>query len=348
MYILLYVVFIVFFLVTKTAFAHEAYVLPYNTFWEGMKEPFSAHAFDAFKNPANIHLTIIIVLSVWTLLGVNFLFRRTDFGKKVHAFPERYSKTGQHFIRIAIAVAFFYSAVSNSFLGPELKASLLPFSHVLQIIFFAISIMIATGFLTELAALAGVIMYTLSLFVYGPYILTYLNYFGELLVLLMFGMRTFSVDKYLFGPLKRFQHLQNYRTVIVRIFYGLALIYAAITVKLLHPDLTIAVVNTWNLTQFHWLFPSDPLLITFGAGVVESVIGLFIIFGFEMRLTVLISLFYITLSLFYFRELVWPHLLLYGISFNLLVEPEIFTLDHLMFESHRKMKAWWKRPFSSY
>ena len=267
-------------------------------------------------------------------------------GSKVHAFFERYAHLGPHFVRIAIALAFFFSAMSNSFLGPELHGGLFPYPHILQILLFAISIMIAIGFLTELAALVGIVIFVASIFIYGPYVFTYLNYLGELIILLLFGMRVFSVDKYLFGPLRRFQAFEKYETLIIRVLYGSALIYAAITVKLLHPELTIDVVNIWHLNQFTWLFPSDPLLITLGAGIVETVIGLFIIFGFEIRLTVLISLFYITLSLLYFRELVWPHLLLYGISFNLLLQPEVLTLDHFFFKEHRRHKAWWRRPFS--
>ena len=337
-----------FFLSYGVASAHEAYVLPYDTFWNGMKQPFSAHAFAALKNPENVHITLMIMLSVFVLLGLNFIFRLSSLGQKAHAFLERYSRFGPHFVRITIAAALFFSAASNTFLGPELHGSLFPYPHLLQISLFALSFMIAIGFLTELAALAGIVIFASSLFVFGPYIFTYLNYLGELVVLLLFGMRVFSVDGYIFGPLRRFRSFEKYETVIVRVLYGLALIYAAITVKLLHPELTVTVVNTWNLTKFHWLFPSDPLLVTFGAGVVESVIGLFIIFGFEMRLTVLISLFYITLSLLYFRELVWPHLLLYGISFNLLVQPEVFTLDHIFFKKHRRAKGWWKRPFSAH
>jgi uncharacterized membrane protein YphA (DoxX/SURF4 family) len=334
-----------FFCVTNIVFAHEAYVLPYNTFWDGMKQPFSAHAFYALKNPNNIRVTIMIVLSVWVLLALNFFIRRSMSGQKMHAFVEKYSHIGPHFVRIAISAAFLFSALSSSFLGPELHGSLFPYPYLLQVILFAIGIMILIGFMTELAAFLGIVVFIWSVFIFGPYIFTYLNYLGELIVLFLFGMRIFSLDKYIFGPLHRFRIFKKYETVIVRVMYGLALIYAAITVKLLHPDLTVLVVNTWHLTKFHWLFPSDPLLITFGAGVVETIIGLFIIFGFEMRLTIFISLFYITLSLLYFRELVWPHLLLYGISFNLLVQPEIFTIDHILFKEHRKVKAWWKRPF---
>ena len=326
-----------FFGVAGVASAHEAYVLPYNTFWSGIKQPFSAEAFNALKSPQNIHITIEIGLSVIVLLILNFIFRRSKLGHKASNFIERFSGLGTHFVRIAIAIALFFSALSSTFLGPELHGSLFSYPHLLQISLFVISIMIAIGFMTEIAALAGIIIFISSMFVFGPYVFTYLNYLGELIVLFLFGIRAFSVDKYLFGPLQRFRSFEKYETLIVRVFYGLALVYAAVTVKLLHPELTLLVVNTWHLTQFHWLFPSDPLLVVFGAGVVECIIGLFILFGFELRLTVIISLFYITLSLLFFRELVWPHILLYGISFNLLVQPETFTLDNFFLK--RKIKA---------
>lgn len=336
-----------FFVLPFTVSAHEAYVLPYTTFWSIMHQPISANALKAWQNPANVKLTLII--AGITLLGLvlNFLLRLTWVGQKLHEFPERFARFGPHFIRISIAVALFFSAQSYSFLGPELHGNLLPHPELVQLTLYATSIMILFGFLTELAALAGIVIYILSYLTFGAYILTYLNYFGEFVVLFLFGMRVFSLDAKLFGPLKRFCSWEKYETTIVRILYGLALLYAAVTVKLLHPDLTVLVVNTWHLTQFHWLFPSDPVLVTLGAGIVEAVIGIFIILGFELRLTVLVSLFYITLSLLYFRELVWPHLLLYGISFNLLVQPETFTLDHLIFESKRREKAWWRRIFSS-
>ena len=32
------------------------------------------------------------------------------------------------------------------------------------------------------------------------------------------------------------------------------------------------------------------------------------------------------------------------ISLNLLVQPEVFTLDHVFFDRHRKRLAWWHRP----
>lgn len=332
----------------KTALAHEAYVIPPQTFWDEMSRPFVSPDFGALNAGENLGITLIIVSAVFFGLLLNYFFRKSSFGQKFHQFFERFVFLGPHFVRFALAAALFFSAYTNTFLGPELPLDLFPFAILIRIILFVASFMIAFGFLTEMAALLALGIFILTGIVMGPYMVSYANYFGELLVLLLFGMRVFSIDTYIFGKLKHFRDLEKYETLIVRGFYGLGLIYAAITVKLLHPDLTLFVVNHYNLTQFSWLFPSDPMLVVLGAGIVEIVIGLFIIIGFEMRMTVLISLFYITLSLLFFGEQVWPHLILYGISLSLLVQPERFTIDHLLFKHHRKGLPWWKRVFHAH
>ena len=325
------------------AYAHEAYVLDHTFFWSELSTPWNLEALKALENPVDLRLFFIIAISIIVALGLNFTLRRFSVGKKIGESFEKLSSYGPLFVRAAIATAFFFSAASMSFLGPELPLSHMPFAHVLQILLYVASVCIALGFLTEVAALITLVIFTMGFFVYGSYLITYLNYLGEIIVLVLFGMRKWSIDGLMLGVTKRLPRLQKYETTIIRICYGIALIFAAITVKFLHPALTIQVVNQWNLTQFHWLFPHDPILVTLGAGLSEFAIGLFIILGFEMRLTVLISLFYITLSLFFFRELVWPHLMLYGISFNLLVQPEVFTLDHIFFD--RKSIKLWKRLF---
>lgn len=324
--------------------AHEAYVLPTAFFWEEIHKPVSLVAFKSLENPADLAVALYITLGVLTVLFLNFLFRLSRPGRATHRFIERFAGAGPVLVRIAIASAFFFGAKSGAFLGPELPLSAIHSAAFLTYALYAISVMIFLGIFTELAAFAGLIIFTVGFVTFGAYLVTYLNYLGELIVLFIFGTRRFSLDRVLLGPLANWRaRLKPYETTIVRVFYGAALIYAGITVKFLHPELTLRVVNDWNLTQFHWLFPSDPLLVVLGGGLAEAVIGLFILIGFEMRMTVLVSLFYITLSLLFFRELVWPHILLYGISFNLLLQPETFTLDHLIFKRRRREKSIWQR-----
>ena len=332
-----------FWLAINTAKAHEAYLIEHDLFWDSLAKQFSGQAFEALNNPHNVNIFLFVSLAATLLLTLNFLFRRTKFSLRLGAWQENFAHYGPHIVRFSVAISLFFSAVQNVFLGPELPLSDFPFGSIVRVILLAASILLFFGLFTEIAAFLGITVFLLAMSVRGGYMFTYANYFGEFIVLILFGMRVFSLDKYLFGPLRQFRYWEKYETAIVRGFYGFGLIFAGLTVKFLHPELTLQVVNDWHLTQFHWLFPSDPLLIVFGGGLAEIVIGLFIILGFEMRLMVAVSLFYITLSLLYFREQVWPHILMYGISLNLLLQPETLTLDHLFFAEHRKKLAWWRR-----
>lgn len=329
------------FFIPSAILAHEAYVLPTQTFWTMLHTPFDPRAFQALNDPHNLSLTLMITAGVITVYLLNFAFRLSKLGERVHRAIESIRFLGPIFVRIAISASFFASALSWSFLGPELSLHSLPVPGLLRSVLFAASAMIAFGLFTELAGLISLIIFTFGFAFFGIYLFTYFNYLGEIIVLFLFGMRKWSLDGLLFGPKNWLAKYNHHTTTIVRMCYGFALMYAAITVKFLHPDMTMKVVNDWHLTQFHWLFPSDPLLVVLGAGLAEFAIGFFIFLGFEMRLTVAISLFYITLSLLYFRELVWPHLMLYGISLDLVIQPETFTLDHLFFAEKRR--GWWKR-----
>ena len=336
-------------LLPAAAGAHEAYVLPHSFFWEQVGGPYSFDAFGALRNAEDIAIVLKITGAICALIITNFLFRLSPLGAALHRTIERLAPLGPIFVRLAVAGALFFGATSDAFLGPELPLSQLPFALALRILLYLASILILLGFYTEIGAIIGLLAFAIATISFGDYTVTYLNYFGEFIVLALFGMRYLSFDKLLFGPLKGWRaHWEVYETTVVRIAYGIALIYAGLNVKILHPDLSLRVVNDWNLTQFHWLFPHDPVLLVLGAGLAEIVIGIFLLIGFEVRMTVLISLFYITLSLLYFGEAVWPHLLLYGISLSLLVQPEILTLDHFLFGYHRNEKSIWKRLVSSH
>lgn len=309
-------------------FAHEAYVLSKAQFENGLHTS-GPNVFNALRSSSNLRVFFLISIVIFAVLVVNFLFSRTRIAKEISNKLEKLSRFGPLLVRLAISASFFFSALSNSFLGPEIPLDTMPYGLMLRAGLFLISFLILLGFFTELAGLVALISFTIAATVYHWYLASYLNYFGEIIVLILFGTREqWSVDRWMFGKLRRFFTIKLYEIDIVRAFYGLALMFVAVDVKLLHPNLTMLVVNQYHLTQFHWLFPHDPLLVTLGAALAELTIGLFILLGFQLRLTVLITLFYITLSLFFFREMVWPHFLLYGISFNLLITPQKLSLDN--------------------
>ncbi len=305
------------FFAAKFAEAHEAYVLTKQQFQEGLSET-SLNAFDALKNHSNLKIFLTISICVALFLVIAFFVRHSRRGERFDRWFRGFARWGALVIRLALAASFFGSAITGSIFGPELPLSALPYGGFIHIALFVLAALFLVGFLTEAAALISLVIFGIAASVYGWYLVTYFNYLGEIVVLLLFGSRLWSVDRLIFGPEGWYESMKRYESTLVRVCYGIALIYAAITIKLLHPILTVTVVKEYHLSQFV-IFPSDPLLTALGAALAEMVIGLFILLGFETRFTVFISLVYITLSLVYFREVVWPHLMLYGISISLLI-----------------------------
>lgn len=301
------------------ASAHEAYLLDHATFLSRLKQPGNWLAFSALRNPANVRLTVLVVGGTLLAMGLWFWLARSRPGRWLDERLSHIHHVAPLAIRLAVGLALLASAGTNSFLGPELSLNLLPAPAFFRLLLAAVGLMILLGLGTEIAALTATVTFGIGLTVYGAYLATYLNYLGEFLALIFFGSTWLSLDQLLFKDTGWLVRWKRYEPVLIRVLYGAALAYAAVTVKLLHPSLTVEVVTRYHLTDFHWLFPSDPLLVTLGAGLAELAIGLCIILGFETRFIVAISLFYITLSLIYFREAVWPHLLLYGISISLLL-----------------------------
>src|SRR5258708_9555028 len=95
--------------------------------------------------------------------------------------------------------------------------------------------------------------------------------------------------------------------------------YPAITYKLLHPEVIIDIATRYNLMQFPWLFPRDPLLIALGSGMAQVVVGFFLILGFQTRLNTLITFCLMFMSVIFFKEAVWPHIVLLALALYLFI-----------------------------
>ncbi len=304
--------------VPSTAHAHEAYILTREQFNYGLSYA-GLNAFSALNNPANFALTLKVAAGVAAAMAVAFWVRHSSWGQRADGKLKEYGHLGHLITRVALAGSFFFSGLTRSILGPEMPLDTVPLGEAVRVMLMLTSGLILIGFLTPLAAALGLVGIALAAATYHGYILTYTNYIGVLFVLAMLGASAFSLDRQ-FGWLPAmWRKLAPYEATIVRVGYGVALMYGAIAIKFLHPALTVMVVNQNNLTRFHWLFPSDPFLVVLGAAIAEFMIGLLITLGLQVRLVTLVTLLYLTLSLWYFKEAVWPHFLLYGIGLSLLI-----------------------------
>lgn len=321
----------------KGVSAHEAYVLPHSEFQQGL-QIYSSNPLASLIDSTHVQISFLITLFVIVGYTAVILWSMTKPAAMLDKMLKKAAVLGPLIIRLAVGISFYFSAQGNDFLGPELSLTALPGGVIIRFFLYFTALMILCGVFTEIAALVGLFLFIYSTFYFGSYMITYANYFAELLVLILFGSRFFSVD-YLFlrknlwiKALKKYKKLE---IPLVRIFYGFGLIYAGYTIKFLHQELSIMVYNQYHLQNF---FQTDGNFIAAGAGLSEILIGLFILLGFAQRLTILVSLVFITLSLLYFREMLWPHLILYGISFSLLINSaDQYTVDRYFIPWGRKI-----------
>lgn len=320
-----------------TASAHEAYVLTHQEFNQGLSVN-TTNPLAGLFDPQYIQITAIITICVGIAYIVAILWATTSVAGRLDKIIRKVNVIGPLIIRLAISASFFYAAQANAVLGPELTLVGIPDGNIIRFLLFVVALMVLSGVFVEVAALIGLLIFIYITKFYGLYMITYVNYLGELLVLFLFGSRFLSSDRYFFGKRTWFKKLEKFRDLevpIVRVLYGIALMYAGWSIKFQHQDLSVMVYNQYHLKDF---FHASATFIAAGAGLSEIAIGLFIFLGFAMRFTVLISLFFITLSILYFKEMLWPHFMLYGISFSLLINSaDKFTLDRYLIPWIRKI-----------
>ena len=319
------------------ASAHENYVLPKADIDRGMMD-WSLNVFSALKNPHNLVIALGAGLGITIAFTIFYFLSFSKAGIFLGRKIQKLEPLGHVILRVALAVSFFASAYFNSFLGPEIPLSSIPAGSIIRLVLAISGFLILFGFLTELAGLIGLIILILTTFVYKDYMLTYFNYFGEFAALMLFGSRFFSWDKIRTKASAWQNKFKAWEIPLIRITYGISVLYPAISIKLLHPIIMVEIANKYNLMQFHWLFPPDPLLISLGTGLAQIAVGLFIIFGFETRLASLATLFLYLGSILFFKEAVWPHYILLALALYLVInDGGEYSIDK--FIERRKMKT---------
>jgi len=297
---------------------HENYVLTKDQINADLQHT-GLNVFTALKKAGNV--TTAATVGIISALGVlfYFLFQVSRTGQAFNEKIKKLEPFGHVLLRTALGVSLLASAHYNSFLGPEIPLSSLPFEIGIKAALYILGTLTIIGAWSEIVGAVSLLILLLVTWVYREYMLTYFNYFGEFIALLIFGSRVFSVDKLLYKTKNWIEKYKDWEIAIIRVTYGISVMYPAIDYKLLHPQVIIDIVQRYNLTQFHWLFPHDPLLIALGTGLAQVVVGLFLIIGFETRLSTLITFILMTMSVVFFKEAVWPHYILLALALYLII-----------------------------
>lgn len=321
--------------VGQTAFAHEVYVLDPTTVSNILSHP-SPNPFQAIdSNRVQFFTWTFIAIMIVTVVFLVSIFRplekRLDpllFGLK--------RQYGFFIIRLTVGLSLIASGWYGAIFGPELPLREIygvaaPF---LAWLFVILGLSITVGFLTRPLGLLALLIVFLTVFTNGSYMLTYSNYFGDIIFVGFIGAHIWSVDKHLLqwhGVMGRLERLvERYAFLILRVTFGFSLIYASLYAKFIHSELALRTVIDYNLTNY---FHFPPLFIVLGACLVEITLGIFFIIGFEIRFAALFLMVFLTLSLLYFGEAVWPHIVLFGGALALFVHGyDRYTVEGYFFK----------------
>lgn len=274
--------------------AHEVYVLTPDTIARALSTD-SPNPFDAFStNRFQFFLWGFIAFVVVSTVFFASITHRLELF--FEPYLTRLRPWATTVARLTLGACLLLSAYFGALFGPELPLSDFGgWGVLLQLALFVSGALILFNVYVREGALLALGVFAAGAFMYGWYALTYLNYLGEILLAL-----------FLLRP-----QLERYGFLLVRVTFGASVIVAALYAKLMYSNLALATIEEYHLTNF---FHFDPLFIVLGACIIEILIGIFIMVGFEIRHTALFFLFWIFLSIGYFGESVWPHLILIGVN----------------------------------
>ena len=303
--------------------AHEVYVLPPETVEQAMK----ATSFDMLETMKNNlgqfvfwgFIAFTLVSTIFFISIFHFLESRmaTFFAKlKVHA---------PIIVRISTGLGLMSAGYHGASFGPELAFvhDFGSFAHLASLLLLVSGALITVGLWTRYAAALALIFFVISIFHHGLYMLTYLGYAGAAIFLLIVGSHRASAHTMLDMPERiprayrsLVEKLKPFAFPLLRLCFGLSLVYSALYAKVLHNNLALQVASVplaGHDYSLSFYFGFDPYFLVLGAAIIEILIGLFFIAGVEIRWTSIFLLFWLSLSLWYFGEAVWPHIVLIGI-----------------------------------
>ncbi len=314
-----------FLFLAPAASAHEVYVLSSSSIVRAVDAPSFSLLDVAIQN---LHQFVFwAFIAIFTIFCVFFISTLRFLERRLSPIFMKIKKYAPFIARLAIGISFLACAYYQATFGPELPLSSTfgQFSSVVTVIFAILGILAIIGLWVRPAAFVALVIFGFTIWFHGVYMLTYVNYLGEIIVLLVLGAHGLSLDAHFtaqHGKVKNtkpttvtwFSKIKQYLVprsfAILRVLFGVALIYASAYAKIIHNNLALFTVQEYHLDK---ILGFEPHFLVLGAAIIELLIGLFFILGFEIRFTSLFFLFWLTLSLIFFGEIVWPHLILIGI-----------------------------------
>ena len=327
-------------LMPAIASAHEVYVLTPAEIQSGTDlPPFAMTAVLAADLHQFVFWGVIALLTVFIVFFVSIV---RPLERACAPIFKRGRAHAPLIARVTVGTAFLAAAYYGASYGPELPlaATFGAYTPIIRLALVIIGALMIAGIWARAAALAALVLFAIAVYFHGSYMLTYTNYMGEILVLLILGASHERIRGHTwFARAQR--TLAPYSFLILRVCFGISLLYAALYAKILHNNLALQVAALplagHPYAIAHYLH-FEPHFLVLGAAIVEIVISLFFILGIEIRFTSLFLEFWLALSLIFFGEVVWPHLILIGIPIAFIIYGyDKYSLEGYFFKK-RKME----------
>jgi len=323
-------------LVMLFRFAHEVYVLSPGQITHD-KTGAQPNVWHVLTTGHNLRTLILFsILTAASLCLALWLKSKQPF-QKIGRLIDKATPIAPDVIRIAFGLSLIVSATKHSLFGPELPLDSFPPAGLIRPGLLILGVALTLGVFTRYFGLLAIGLWLFALASKGWYILTYANYLGEAIAVVLLPVQTISLD-HLITRIRRVKlkrpRYNKYSMPAARLLFGFSLLYAAINVKFVTPALSLDVVNHYHLTHY---FPFDPLFVVLGAGLVECMIAVLYMLGLLQRLNTILFLSFLTLSLLYFKESVWPHYLLIALGLGIFLhKPDVLALDGRLFKKTRR------------
>lgn len=323
-------------LLPSIRFAHEVYVLTPAQVSADKQE--HINLFSTLQSTHNLIIFLLFSFGALALLALLLKIKFTSPARRLDKLIDRGSVWAPDFIRVIFGASLIFSAMHNSLFGPELPLSDFSQAGLIKPLLYICGTALIVGLFTRLISLVFTIIWLTAFAAKGWYMLTYINYLGEALALILVRYQSFGLDRFIFRPLpKQKKSLfikPEWALPVIRILFGFSLLYAAFNIKFLHPNVSLDVVNRYHLTNY---FPFDPLMVVFGAAMTEVLIAMLFMVGLLQRFNIALFVIFVILSLAYFKESVWPHYLLFGIALGIFFDkPDVLSLDRLLERKYKK------------
>ena len=300
--------------------AHEVYVLDPNEIASGIQSaPFDMVQVALQNLHEFIFWAFIVFVAISTIFFVSVFHRFENLLDPLLNRGKRYAHT---VCRVTVALGMLAGAYYQAQYGPELPLSATwgAFTPVIVGITVVAALMIIFNVYVRTAAFIALVFYSVGFALHGIYMFTYTNYLGEFLVLFLLGAPSKHVRVFKEFWQRTERAVERYAWLIIRVSFGISLLTAAVYAKIIHNDLALQVAELplagHQFGVAHYL-GFEPHFLVLGAALIEILIATFFIFGIEIRWTCIFLEFWLSLSLWYFGETVWPHLILIGVPIAL-------------------------------